>query len=62
MTYRSKRQLLVPKALADAAHWSNFGIRIGLGVTARLITGYSLVDKVLNLTRIRLRTMPSQAL
>lgn len=48
-------------ALVNAAEWSNLGIRIGLGVGA-LITGYSLVDKALSLTRIRPRTIPSQAL
>ncbi|HEY3743050.1 MAG TPA: hypothetical protein VGL53_24555 [Bryobacteraceae bacterium] len=48
-------------ALYEVSRWSNLGIRIGLGLGA-LITGYSLVDKVLNLTRLRARTMPSQAL
>jgi hypothetical protein len=46
-------------ALADAVQWSNFGIRIGLGIGA-LVTGYSLVGKVLELSRNRLKTISTQ--
>jgi hypothetical protein len=50
--------VLAADAASEAAHWANFGIRIGLGVGV-MITGYSLVSKILNLTRTPSKAFPS---